>query len=281
MNYNDAFVKQLKDKGYTGSVSDAFNKYLQDNTDIVSQSTDDLMYAWLGNLGFTGSINDRMFQYATSVGMSGHSEQVINEEFLTEDEEPEEPDQTLVMNGTNHRGVFLTRAIDPDGDIDISFRAPSSITVRQSILSQQVNLSGFSEFLLESSVTSVLQMTVGGAAANVLTVAQGYEADKRYRVKLVGTSLTVWKDLISDSDTPVRTTSFTRGAVREPSAVTTLGAAVFNTPGSFIRFFAGPQSNIRINNITWSLGAAGSAVQLPSVGLNTITLFNTSILDWI
>jgi len=187
----------------------------------------------------------------------------------------------LNFDGVGIRGVFNTKAINVDGDIDIEFMSPSVLGPRQTILSQQVNLSGASEFLLESAVTNVLQIMVGGTNFNLLSVAQGYEANKRYRIKLVGTTITVWKTLIGDLDTPILTTSFTRGATREAAALTVLGAAVNNTAGTYVRFTQGIQFDVKIGGILWPIATYNAMSQNPTSGTNVLTISNATSANWI
>lgn len=171
--------------------------------------------------------------------------------------------KVLRFDGVGARGVLAKRAIDPDGDIDIEFYSPPDITVRQVIIGQQINLLGSSEFYIESAANSRLIVVVGAPAVLALTTEQGYEAGKKYRIKLVGTTLTVWKTAISDTDAPILTTTVTRGTVREPAAITVIGAAVLNAAGNYTRWFAGIQRDVKINGTLWPIADATQTIQLP------------------
>lgn len=187
----------------------------------------------------------------------------------------------LNFDGVGIRGTLANRAIDITADIDLTFYAPSNITVRQTIISQQINLLGASEFLVESSVTGVLQLIIGGAALNALTVADGYEAGKKFRIRLVGTVLTVWKTNVADLDAPIKVGSFTRGTTVEPAAITVIGAAVLNSAGTYTRHFAGIQRDVKINGILWKMDQYNQATQPSLPSGNNMTIFNTTSANWV
>lgn len=186
----------------------------------------------------------------------------------------------LNFNG-GQSGTTTTRAVDPDNDIDIEFYAPSALGPRQVIISQQINLLGASEFYLESDTSSRLVLVVGATAVILLTIAQGYEAAKKYRVRLVGTALTIWKTSIGNADAPIRTASFTRGAVREPLAVTVLGAAVNSTPGTYTRYFSGIQRDVKINGVLWKIDQVGQNIQPSLPAGNNLVLLGVTLADWV
>lgn len=81
-NYIDSFVQALQAAGYSTNVSDAWNQYLQANTDIQSTNTDDMLAAWLQAKGYSGSIPDMLQQYAVASGYASHTEQVLANAFL-------------------------------------------------------------------------------------------------------------------------------------------------------------------------------------------------------
>lgn len=187
----------------------------------------------------------------------------------------------LNFDGVGIYGQLANRAINPDGDIDITFYGPSMLGPRQVILSQQINLLGASEFYLESDVSSRLIMVVGATAVVALTVAQGYEAGKKYRIRLVGTALTIWKTAVSNADTPLRTASFTRGATREPTATTVIGAANNNSAGAFTRYFSGIQRDVEINGVLWKMDQRDQAVQPSAPAGNNMTITGASSPNWV
>lgn len=191
-------------------------------------------------------------------------------------------DEVFAVNFSgNEYATLASRAIDPDGDIDVEFYAPSALGVRQAIISQQINLLGASEFYIESDTSSRLVMVVGATAVVLLTTAQGYEAAKKYRVRLVGTALTIWETNIGNADTPLRTATFTRGATREPSAITVIGAAVNTTAGTYTRHFVGIQRDVKINGVLWKMNQINQTIQPSEPVGNNMTLFGVSSGDWV
>lgn len=82
MSYNDSLKQSLVSLGYTESIDDALNKFLQDHTEIVSTTTPDMMYTWLEEAGFSGSLDDKLQAYAASRGYDTHAEQVLDGGFL-------------------------------------------------------------------------------------------------------------------------------------------------------------------------------------------------------
>lgn len=92
MSYNDSLKQSLVSLGYTESIDDALNKFLQDRTDIVSTVTPDMMYAWLEAAGFSGSLDDKLQAYAAYRGYGSHAEQVVDGGF------PVEP-RLFIMDG--------------------------------------------------------------------------------------------------------------------------------------------------------------------------------------
>jgi hypothetical protein len=185
------------------------------------------------------------------------------------------------FDGVDDYGVLATRAINPDGDIDIEFYSPSNIFTLQQIVSQNISSSTASaEFSLESTATGVLVLRIGGNGASLLSEAQGYEAQKKYRVKVVGSSVSIWKGEASDSSPTIRTTVITRGAAREPSAVTVVGAYTNGSVGTYSRQFQGRQYNIRINGVLWQMATRNSVAQVSTPAGNTMTLVNTTSDRW-
>lgn len=57
---NDSLRAQLTLNGYTGDINDAFVAYLRALYSISDRSYNDLLYYHLGQLGYTGTLNDRI-----------------------------------------------------------------------------------------------------------------------------------------------------------------------------------------------------------------------------
>lgn len=186
------------------------------------------------------------------------------------------------MDGTDDRWTLANRAINPDGDIDIEFYAPSSFGVLQQVISQNVATSSTAiEFGLEFSATGTINFRLGGSTLTALTVAQGSEPATLFRVQLIDTSFKIWKTNIADTDTPIRTASFTRGLVREPLAQTVIGAYTNGVTGTYTRYFFGIQRDVKINGALWKMDQRNQAVQPSEPAGNNMTGANLNPDRWV
>lgn len=67
LDLKDSFYRKL---GYTGSVQDMELENLKDLTGLQG-SVQDILYTYLGSLGFSGSLQDRLMGYLGGLGYSG------------------------------------------------------------------------------------------------------------------------------------------------------------------------------------------------------------------
>jgi hypothetical protein len=95
----------------------------------------------------------------------------------------------------------------------------------------------------------------------LFTNAQGFKPATRYGITLIGTEAKIYEGGLSG--TLVRTTTFTRGTAREPTAPTLIGCRG-NGVGAFTGFFNGLQYDIKINGTLWEMGDRNQLIQLPS-----------------
>lgn len=187
----------------------------------------------------------------------------------------------LNFNG-GQSGTTTTRAIDPDSDIDIEFYTPSSFGVLQQVISQNIASSSASaEFGLEVATTGTINFRLGGSTLAALTVAQGSEPSTLFRVQLIGTSFKIWKTNVADTDTPIRTASFTRGLVREPLAQTVIGAYTNGVIGTYTRYFFGIQRDVKINGVLWKIDQVGQSIQPSLPAGNNLVLLGVTLSDWV
>jgi hypothetical protein len=180
------------------------------------------------------------------------------------------------FDGVDDRGVLATRAINIEGDNSLEFFSPNTLNgVGRVIIAQ--NVTGTAEFILQVSTSNILQLNFGNAFNNLLTIAQGFKPSTRYGVTLIGTEAKVYEGGLTG--TLVNTTAFVRGAVREPTAPTIIGARQSGA-GNFVNFFSGLQYDIKINGTLWEMGNRAQAIQPSLPAGNNMTLFNTTSDRW-
>lgn len=160
------------------------------------------------------------------------------------------------LDGVDDRGVTITKAINVDNDIDISWEQKgynSDIGNSQTIVSQCVSATSANrEFVLRAFVSEQLEFVVGGVSTSP-SVNYG---DGKWQVTLIGTQFRIFRD-----DVQVHSATFTRGAAREPTAQTVIGARF---AGSYVEHMNGKLFNININGILWALNVPYQAIQLPT-----------------
>jgi hypothetical protein len=179
------------------------------------------------------------------------------------------------FDGVDDRGVLATRAINIEGDNSLEFWSPAAL-VSCTILAQNIaSASASREFQLFSETAS-FGIVFGGALTSIMTVAQGYKSATRYGLTLIGTTAQVFEGGLGG--TLVRTTTFTRGAAREPTAQTLIGCR--GNGAGFANFFVGLQYDIKINGVLWEMGNRDQAIQPSLPAGNNMTLFNTTSDRW-
>lgn len=183
----------------------------------------------------------------------------------------------LNFDGVGVRGALSQRAINPDGDNSFEFYAPSAGGL-QSIIMQTLSTSGagreFGLYFDSNLNGGTLIMNYGGAFNSLCNAAQGFEIGKKYWLTLIGTTFSLAKE---NPLNVVRSGSFTRGAVREPAAVTIVGS-LSNGSGGFSSFFQGVQRDVKINGVRWPMADRNQTIQLPEPsGLGAELLVNPSV----
>lgn len=177
------------------------------------------------------------------------------------------------LDGVDDRLVLVNRAINSDGDFEAEWTQIGVSNIGgspQTIVTQSLSATIASrEFVLRwNGNNGGLQLSVGGTGL-ALTVPC---LDGRYRVTYVGSTYTVFYNGVLS-----RTGTFTRGTVREPTAVTIVGCR--NSAGSFTEFTIGRLFDLRINGVLWPLADRNQAIQLPSpTGLGP-ELITQSVLE--
>jgi len=179
------------------------------------------------------------------------------------------------FDGIDDRGVLANRAINIEGDNSLEFWSPNTLSgVARVIIAQ--NVTGTAEFILQVSTSNIMQLNFGNAFNNLLTIAQGFKPSTRYGLTLIGTEAKVYEGGLAG--TLVNTTAFVRGAVREPTAPTIIGARQSGA-GNFVNFFSGLQYDIKINGVLWEMGDRNQSIQLPTpTGLGA-ELITQSVLE--
>lgn len=176
----------------------------------------------------------------------------------------------LNFDGVGIRGALANRVINPDGDNTFEFWSPetSGVIIAQNIVAT-VNLR---EFTLYGDALG-LYMNIGGVDNVICTAAQGFELGKKYWLTLVGSNFTLAKNTESNI---IRSASFTKGAAREPTAQTIIGARANGTASAFSTYFKGIQRDIKINGTLWPIADRNQSIQLPDPSGLGAELLNTS-----
>lgn len=174
-----------------------------------------------------------------------------------------EPSRFVYNNdGVDDYAVLANRAINPDGDLSLEFWSPNQSASAQSVIAQNFNDAGASrEFHLYVTGGSTLELIWGGTVTVLLTAAQGYEPNKKFFVNFVGNSFSVAKNEASNI---IRTSTFTRGAVREPTALTSIGARCGGSIGVYFVLYRGIQRDIKINGTLYPIADRNQTIQLPN-----------------
>ncbi len=180
------------------------------------------------------------------------------------------------FDGIDDRGVLTNRAINIEGDNSLEFWSPAGATGGM-IIAQNISATESArEFNLWRGGSGELNVTFGGVTSNLMTVAQGFKAQTRYGLTLIGTEAKIYE--VGLSGTLVRTTTFTRGAAREPTAQTLIGCRGAGA-GAYANFFSGLQYDIKINGTLWEMGDRNQSIQLPTpTGLGA-ELITQSVLE--
>lgn len=161
------------------------------------------------------------------------------------------------FDGVDDRGSLQFKAINPDGDNTFEFWKPTNACT---IIAQ--NISGTEsarEFQLWQDASGELNVFFGGVNTRISTVAEGYIAGRKYFLSLVGNTATLARDTPQNV---IRTTAFTRGGAREPTAQTIIGARGAGT-GAFAGFFQGVFYDLKINGTLWPIADRNQSIQLP------------------
>lgn len=186
------------------------------------------------------------------------------------------------LDGIDDRFVLANRAINVDGDIDIEFQTGPAVPsagggMEYTVISQCLTATFASkEFnLYFNSTIGAMQMQVGGAyspsGASVIL-----SPDTKYRALLQGASLQFFRNGQS-----LFSTSFTRGAAREPTAQTVIGASTHGSPTTFRAFARGMFYNIKINGTLWPMADRNQTVQPSIPAGNNMTGTNLNPDRWV
>jgi hypothetical protein len=123
--------------------------------------------------------------------------------------------------------------------------------------------------------SSGLLVRFGGTETVIMSQAQGFKPATRYGLTLIGTTAQVFEGGLGGA--LVRTATFTRGAAREPTANTVIGA--IPAGAGFGNYFSGLQYDIKINGTLWEMGGRNQSIQLPTpTGLGA-ELITQSVLE--
>lgn len=164
------------------------------------------------------------------------------------------------FDGINDRAQFAKRAIDPAVTNYLEFWSPVYSLSAQTIISQNIAESQAErEFQLFVSGSGALQIVYGGVLSTLLTRVEGFTPSRKYFLELGENFFTLAVDSASNI---VKTAAYTRGAAREPTAPTVVGARQ-SSAGLFAVFFQGLQYDLKINGVLWPFENPKQLVQLP------------------
>lgn len=166
----------------------------------------------------------------------------------------------LNFDGVGIRGVLANRAINPDGDIDIEFHTPANIgnTGFDRVILSQCLSGTFSsrEFDLLISGSGALAVNIGGTVST-LAFPGTFSAQEKLKIIISGGTATTYRA----NGEVIRAFSITRGAAREPSAQTTIGARFNGT--TYSNFSQGIQRDVKINGTRWPIADRNQVIQVP------------------
>ncbi len=166
------------------------------------------------------------------------------------------------FDGVDDYGVLPYRAINVDGDNSFEFWSPDLTAVAATVVAQNISSTSASrEFQLYANPDATSLLVIwGGSSTTILSAAQGYEPNRKFFVSFVGNNYSISKNTETNI---IRTGTFTRGAAREPSAQTVVGARG-NGAGLFSSFSKGIQRDIKINGILWQMSERNQNILLPT-----------------
>ncbi len=166
------------------------------------------------------------------------------------------------LDGVDDYAVLTNRAINVDGDNSFEFWSPDSTAVAATVVAQNISSTSASrEFQLYANPDATSLLVIwGGSSTTILSAAQGYEPNRKFFVSFVGNNYSIAKNTETNI---IRTGAFTRGAAREPTAQTVVGARG-NGAGLFSSFSKGIQRDIKINGVLWQMVDRNQAIQLPT-----------------
>lgn len=181
------------------------------------------------------------------------------------------------LDGIDDRWTLASRAINPDGDIDVEFRTGPSVgaAATRVILSQNIIGGAGAEFILQALSTGLIQVVAGGSFSST-AAAPTLQPNTSYRITLIGATLSFWLNGALFSSF-----SFTRGGVREPTSQTAVGARTSGAVGSFTSYYQGILYNVKINGTLWPIADRNQSVQPSIPAGNNMTGANLNPDRWV
>lgn len=159
----------------------------------------------------------------------------------------------LNFDGVGIRGQLANRAINPDGDIDIEW---TQLGVANGVIvSQCISSTGSLREVFLRWNSGMLDFQIGGnvivAISDNVSISSG-----NWRLTYIGSAITVRRNGVV-----VLSLNRGRGASREPSAQTVVGARLNNS--SYLEFLSGIILNLKINGTLWPIAESTQSIQLP------------------
>lgn len=164
------------------------------------------------------------------------------------------------FDGIDDRISLGYRAINPEGDIDIEFSTGDTIPpigVARCIVDQSISATfSLKEFYLQFNTSGRMQVTHGGSFLSSHTAASPVKPNTKYRVTIIGNTLTYYEDGVPQS------INITRGTAREAPAQTKIGA--WSLGGGFSGYYIGQLLDVKINGILYPISEKDYSIQLPA-----------------
>lgn len=176
------------------------------------------------------------------------------------------------LDGVDDRGQLLFRGLQVEGNMLLKFFTPDGSKPVGVIVAQ--NLTGTfanREFQLWTDSNGTrLKLLFGGVGAFDIGIVT---PSTQYSLQLEGTTFT----LRNAAGVIINSGTFTRGTLRETTALTTFGANADS--GGFTNFFKGSQLDVEIDGVRWPMDEPTQTIQLPKPSGLGAELYTQSVIE--
>lgn len=249
MTYDEALYNSLVDLGYTGSSSDMYRQFLEDRLTAIGAGSypaiSDMLRIWLEDLGYTGTIQEMLNEYAVASGYSNHIEHVLGGDFVYKD-------YIYVLDGATQYYQFSASLTTNMGDIFQFKTGKPSATNATAIYPTSLG------YRLRNTITDLIELVGCTGTVNGIPIVSG---------------TTPW---------PEGESSF---VLTQTAGTQTLNilAARGDTLGNKFDTYLKDFSITRGGSVIYSnsLTQYPESVQIPDVGTSTCTIVNYTSGGWV